>query len=101
MLVALVLVLVSVTVAFAAEPEYEDYEAVVEYVACSFMRNSYNKDFQVRETTEFVDFQGNITAYHVALSLDNEPCGYVLISLLTEDDPIVEFSYACACTTVI
>ena len=89
----LVLIIVPITPAFAGEAEYKDFKSVVEYVACSFMRNSYDKDFRVRETTEFVDFQGNITAYHVALSINDKPCGYVLISLLTEGDPIVEFSY--------
>lgn len=64
-----------------------------EIVALSFMKNSLNSNIEISETTPFYDLDGNITAYCVSFHLSQEPKGYVLISLLTSEDPIVEFSF--------
>ena len=64
-----------------------------EIVALSFMKNSLNINIEISETTPFYDLDGNITAYCVSFHLSQEPKGYVLISLLTSEDPIVEFSF--------
>lgn len=59
-----------------------------EIVALSFMKNSLNSNIEISETTPFYDLDGNITAYCVSFHLSQEPKGYVLISLLTSEDPI-------------
>ena len=64
-----------------------------EIVALSFMKNSLNSNIEISETTPFYDLDGNITAYCVSFHLSQEPKGYALISLLTSEDPIVEFSF--------
>ncbi len=63
-----------------------------EIVALSFMRNSISESVEISETTPFFDLSGNITAYCISFELEGHPSGYVLISLLNLDSPIVEFS---------
>ncbi|MBR5678764.1 MAG: hypothetical protein IKX20_11640 [Paludibacteraceae bacterium] len=63
-----------------------------EIVALSFMRNSISERVEISETTPFYDLSGNITAYCISFELEGHPSGYVLISFLNLDSPIVEFS---------
>ena len=66
----------------------------VETVALSFMRNSLkNENIEISNVTPFYDLNDNVTAYCVTIQLGNSPCGYVLISLLNIEMPIVEFAF--------
>lgn len=64
-----------------------------ETVALSFMRNSISDAIEIVETTPYYDISGNVTAYCISFELDGNPSGYVLISLLSVENPIVEFSF--------
>ena len=57
------------------------------------MTNSTGERCDPRTVTRFYDFNGNVTAFCVSISRAGKPSGYVLISLLAEKDPIVEFSF--------
>lgn len=78
--------------AFAAEPQIT-VEQASEQVALSFMQNSLNEAIEIAETTPFYDLDNNITAYHVSFEVNETPSGYVLISLINLDNPIVEFAF--------
>lgn len=64
-----------------------------ELVALSFMRNSLDESVEISSTTPFFDLDGNVTAYCVSFEIQEKPSGYVLISLINPDNPIVEFSF--------
>lgn len=89
---ALTMMLVLSTAAFASEPHLS-IEQASEQVALSFMRNSLSKPVEIAETTPFYDLNNNVTAYHISFLLNGIPSGYVLISLINLDNPIVEFSF--------
>ena len=57
------------------------------------MKNSLSEAVKISETTPYYDLDGNVTAYCISFSLEGKPSGYVLISLLDLDNPIVEFSF--------
>lgn len=91
-ILALVMMLTLAVPSFAAESQMT-VEQASEQVALSFMQNSLNEPVEIEETTPFYDLNNNITAYHISFSLNGTPSGYVLISLLNLDNPIVEFSF--------
>lgn len=91
-LLTLAMILPLSTASFAAEPQIT-IEQASEQVALSFMQNSLNEPVEIAETTPFYDLDNNITAYHISFSLNGAPSGYVLISLLNLNNPIVEFSF--------
>lgn len=68
-------------------------EEAAEYVALSFMQNSLDRTVEIASTTPFYDLDDTITAYCVSFSSNGQPSGYVLISLLHLDMPIVEFAF--------
>lgn len=80
------------TSALAAEPEMT-LEQTVEFTALSFMQKSLDESIEISETTPFYDLENNITAYHITFRLHDTPAGYVLISLLHPETPIVEFAF--------
>lgn len=91
-ILALTMILTLATTSSAAESQIT-VEQASEQVALSFMQNSLNESVEIAETTPFYDLDNNVTAYHVSFSLNGTPSGYVLISLLNLDNPIVEFAF--------
>lgn len=91
---AIIMTLSSVTFVSAASPSTKlTPKTASETVALSFMKNSLSEAVKISETTPYYDLDGNVTAYCISFSLEGKPSGYVLISLLDLDNPIVEFSF--------
>ena len=88
--ILLLISLISIDFVFADD---NGFSKEVEYVALSFMNNSTGAEYEVRKVTRLYDFLGNVTAYCVSTAINDSPSGYVLFSLLTDKDPIVEFSF--------
>ena len=79
--------------AFAANVSEMTVQEASEYVALPFMQNSLDEDVEISATTPLYDLENNISAYCVSFELNGNPNGYVLISLIHPENPIVEFSF--------
>lgn len=93
--IAALMLMSSFVYASATDEGSTSLQSASEEVALSFMRNSLGKetDIEIQNTTPFYDLDGKVTAYCVSFLRDSKPGGYVLISLITSGDPIVEFSF--------
>ena len=67
-------------------------EEAAERVSLSFMQNTLDPNVEISSTIPFYDLNNNVTAYCVSFELNGAPNGYVLISLLNMEMPIVEFA---------
>lgn len=54
--------------------------------------NTFTDSVTVKSIEELYDFDDNITGYCISFENDGSPSGYVVISRLSQDSPIVEFS---------
>lgn len=86
MIFSLVIVNTSATENSSNIPFIEEY-------ALNFMRTSQNDDdIELLTVKEMYDLDDNITGYYVLFQKDATPAGYVLISMLVEGNPVVDFA---------
>lgn len=93
------LLLITTSVGAVVPPEdaaqgvpIENVDIVKDY-ALNFMQTSQKSDrIDVDSIEEMYDLNGAITGYYVVFVKDNTPAGYMVISLLTEGNPVVDFS---------
>lgn len=68
---------------------------VVNEYALSFMRESAKNDgIVLHETKTMYDFEKNVTGYYVTFSEKEKEAGYLVISMMTEGNPVVEISFS-------
>jgi hypothetical protein len=62
--------------------------------ALNFMQNSQHNDaIMIKEFTPLYDPLNNTTGYYVTYSNEGNDAGYLLLSLITNGSPVVEFSF--------
>ena len=68
-------------------------DAEVQAYASNFMTASQKNDnIGINEFIHLYSPDGTLTGYYVTFINNEDPAGYVLLSLISDEDPIVEFS---------
>lgn len=62
--------------------------------AKTFIKNSpYSEDLHIKDISNLYDLEENIVAYEFTFEKDGKPSGYVIISTVDYNNPIIEYSF--------
>lgn len=81
--------------AYGAETESSiPSDAEIQAYGLNFMNKSQNRsDLAVKDFLHLYDTSGQLTGFYLTFCTDTEDAGYLLLSLISGEDPVVEFAF--------
>ena len=76
-----------------SENQIPSDEKVQNYALHFMNKSQHNNNLEINEFLHLYDTDGSLTGYYVTFSDGLSPSGYILLSLISGEDPIVEFSF--------